>query len=119
MTQTIAQCGLRGASELLSRYQRGERHFPQSCLEYAFLRGVDLRRADLRGSDLHGANLRYANLRGSNLANADLRCADLRYADLEGACLEGANLSGAQYNHNTCFPAGFDPVTAGMQRFEF
>jgi len=119
MTQTIAQCALQGASELLSRYQQGERHFPQSCLEYAFLRGVDLRGANLEGSDLHGANLRYANLRGSNLAKADLRCADLRYADLEGACLEGANLSGSLYNHSTCFPVGFDPVTAGMQPFEF
>ncbi len=119
MTQTISQCALQGTSELLSRYQRGERSFPQSCLEYAFLRGADLRRSNLQGSDLHGANLRYANLRGSNLANVDLRCADLRYADLEGACLEGANLSGSFYNHNTCFPVGFDPVTAGMQPFEF
>ncbi|MFS8808654.1 pentapeptide repeat-containing protein, partial [Synechococcus sp. R6-10] len=55
MTQTIAQCALQGASELLSRYRQGERHFPQSCLEYAFLRGVDLRGANLEGSDLHGA----------------------------------------------------------------
>lgn len=49
MTQTIAQCALQGASELLSRYQRGERHFPQSCLEYAFLRGGRSARGQSRG----------------------------------------------------------------------
>ncbi|MCF2970175.1 pentapeptide repeat-containing protein [Synechococcus sp. Nb3U1] len=116
--QTLSKLALQGASELLARYQQGDRSFPRSCLQYAFLRGADLRRANLQGSDLHGANLRYANLRGSNLADADLRCADLRYADLEGACLEGANLSGSHYDHNTCFSLGFDPVAAGMQLFE-
>ncbi len=50
------------ASELIQRYNNGER----------FFRGAYLRRADLRGANLRGANLFGADLRGANLSGANL-----------------------------------------------
>ena len=38
----------------------------------------------------------------------DLKGAVLRHADLSGA-----DLSGAVYDHDTLWPAGFDPKSAG------
>ena len=79
------------ASEVLKRYQQGERYFW----------GVNLRGADLRGADLSGAHLRGAHLSGAHLRGADLSGADLRGADLRGAHLSGADLSGAHLRDTT------------------
>lgn len=83
-------------------------------LSGADLIGAYLRRADLTGANLLGADLAIASLydadaSGANLTGANLEGADLRYADLSGA-----DLSGALYSSITQFPAGFDPVAAGM-----
>ncbi len=63
--------------------------------------------------DLEGADLRQVNLRGADLRKANLRGTDLRGTYLSGANLEEAILKGARYNHNTIWPANFDPEQAG------
>lgn len=87
----------------------------------ADLFGADLVGADLRGADLgeallSAANLSLADLTGSNLIRADLTQSKLCGADLTDANLIGADLRGAEYDAQTIFPAGFDPVRAGAVR---
>jgi uncharacterized protein YjbI with pentapeptide repeats len=101
------------------------RSFARSNLYWAILADSGLSGCNFQGADLRGANLRGANLRGANLAGANLRDADLgldalggatrvQGADFSGAQLHGCKLEGAQYDDSTRFPAGFDPVSAGM-----
>jgi uncharacterized protein YjbI with pentapeptide repeats len=97
----------RHAQELLSRYEKGERFFPnsvlpQSALAQADLSGIDLTGSDLRGSSLQGAKLSQAvlqevNLQDAFLLEADLQDADLRWANLRGADLRKANLQQANF----------------------
>jgi hypothetical protein len=65
------------------------------------------------GASLRGQDLRGDDLRDAFLAGVDLMDTDLRGVDLTGANLEGAWLAGAQYDANTRWPEGFDPVKAG------
>ena len=51
---------------------------------------------------------------GADLRTALLSGASLQGADLDGADLTDANLSKAEYDQNTVWPAGFDPVAAGV-----
>ena len=79
------------------------------CTCGAFRAKVNLCRADLSGEDLSG----------EDLSNVDLSEADLSEANLSGVPLYGANLAGANLNRtvadrNTRWPAGFDPVAAGV-----
>ncbi len=85
-------------------------------LSLADLHRLDLRLADLRGVDLSEAILIAANLVGARLKGTNLSEADLRGANLTGADLRFANLSGAEYDANTTWPVGFDPVRAGAIR---
>lgn len=87
-------------SELITRYQAGERDFRKARLRWAVLlrddlSGVDLSEADLRGAELDGATLQEVILHDANLHGADLQRANLRGSDLSGADLRGTNLSGA------------------------
>nr|MDF0365164.1 pentapeptide repeat-containing protein [Nodosilinea sp. TSF1-S3] len=124
MTQPVAD--ITTAVALLQTYAAGRRDFANLVLSAVDLAGVDLKGADLSyadlsGSDLTGANLRGADLSYANLAEADLSGADLRGAmligtDLQTATLTGAVLVAADYDpHDTHFPAGFDPVQAGLK----
>jgi uncharacterized protein YjbI with pentapeptide repeats len=107
-------------------------------LRGARMEGVHLRRADLRRADL-GAELtsgRRVYLAAADLTGADLRAADLRGATLSGGrrikpatlrdtrlegtqlqdtVLDGVALDGATADASTKWPAGFDPVTAGVR----
>ena len=95
-------------------------------LRGALLGGADLFNSDLGGADLRGAdlaeallsasNLSLADLTGANLFRADLTEANLCGADLTDANLIGADLRGAEYDAQTIFPMGFDPVQAGALR---
>lgn len=75
---------------------------------------TDLSGADLRNADLSGADLRNVNLVGANLEGADLTYANLCRTDLTGTFLSHTRLLSATYNVSTRFPAGFDPVKAGL-----
>ncbi|MBO0351519.1 pentapeptide repeat-containing protein [Phormidium pseudopriestleyi FRX01] len=116
-------------SELLTRYQAGERNFagirliepnndPEALcgadlsgiiLSGAYLPGVKLREANLTGAKMVGvympdadltlADLRKVNLIGATLKRACLECADLSRTLLEGANLIGANLDGSDTAH--------------------
>ncbi|MGC1396695.1 MAG: pentapeptide repeat-containing protein, partial [Coleofasciculaceae cyanobacterium] len=77
-------------SELLARYEAGERDFCEINLS-----GADLSYADLCGADLSDAELCFANLTCANLSAADLSNADLSATNLIGADLVNANLSSA------------------------
>lgn len=76
--------------------------------------------ANLSGADLHGASLKDADLKRARLDYADLTRADLRGADLRGASLFGARLDqvrlfDAIYDHDTNWPAGFQPHQFGAR----
>lgn len=87
------------------------------------LQGADLEGANLKNSYLKGSWLGFANLRHTDLRNADLRYttlnrtlmdySDLRGADLREAGIANISLDGAKYNHQTQFPADFDPTKYG------
>ena len=101
-------------------------HLECTVLMRARLTGANLRGAALAGACLNAAHLADAHLDQANLAGADLASAclvgaDLRGANLASACLKGANLdgavlAGAVYDHQTEWPAGFDPVRRGARR---
>lgn len=87
-------------------------------LEACNLRGMNLRYTALASANLRGANLIRtqlwgADLRGANLRGADLAGANLCHADLTDAELFGAKLNGAQYDEETLWPFGFDPILYG------
>ncbi|MEV8315079.1 pentapeptide repeat-containing protein [Streptomyces sp. NPDC059900] len=75
---------------------------------------TDLRDADFTEADLREANLRKAGAGGAVFHRADLRLADLRGSDLSTADLAQARLTGALASEHTCWPAGFDHVSAGV-----
>jgi len=77
-------------SELIEKYQAGERDF-----SWADLCGANLSRASLCGANLSWANLCSARLSRANLSRARLSRANFCGADLCGANLNGTDLSGA------------------------
>lgn len=91
----------------------------QARLDYADLRGARLYRTCLEdalctGTDFREANLRHADATGASLTRADLRETDLRGADFTAAHLRECTFTGALADHNTRWPAGFDPHDAGI-----
>ena len=79
--------------------------FRNADLTGAKLAGADLKEADFTGAALEGADLGRDNLNGStSLQGAKFLRANLRYAILEGA----------NYDIDTAFPEGFDPISRGM-----
>ena len=87
-----------------------------STLQESNLASTDLSRSNLENANLNGARLTDAYLENTNLRQATLQKSDLTGADLTGADLTNAELTGATYNAATKFPAGFDPVAAGMKQ---
>jgi uncharacterized protein YjbI with pentapeptide repeats len=112
--------------EVLQLYAAGERRFSEADLIGAELPAANLSGADFSYADLSAANLKDADLRGVDFSYANLGAANLQRADLRGAILLGANLSSADlgetllgradYDGDTHFPAGFEPVSVGMTR---
>lgn len=114
--------------------------FRRVTAEGLYCAGADLREADFSGCDLYWLDLymadctdacfRSAKLEGVNFASACLRRADFSnavvkhdnlggpstfaHANLEGATFEGAFLVGTEYDDETIFPLGFDPLSYGM-----
>jgi formylglycine-generating enzyme required for sulfatase activity/predicted 2-oxoglutarate/Fe(II)-dependent dioxygenase YbiX len=84
---------------------------------------VDLSSHDLRSEDFTQTSFRDATLARADLRNADLSWANLEKADLSGATLCGANLEDAnldhailtdgQWDYETAWPDGFDPISHG------
>jgi uncharacterized protein YjbI with pentapeptide repeats len=96
-----------------------------AVLSGARLEGADMSEAKLNDTDLSDAKLGpfggrrallvNADLAGAILSGADLRWAGLEGANLTGADLTGADLAGATADRRTRWPAGFDPVPAGVR----
>lgn len=108
----------------LRRAQLGRLHLPAVDLAGMDLTSATFRRSNLAGAlfigsvldhaDLSSCDLRGADLSGASLIETDLAAADLRGADLTGCrCARVINLRGARYDHDTRWPAGFDPRDTG------
>jgi len=97
---------IRQPSEILARYEAGERDF--RGLEIEAPSGTsdpEFRRADLTGVDFTGAfivaDFTGANLQGARFAAANVKTcafdgADLRNADFAGAAIDSATFEGAE-----------------------
>jgi hypothetical protein len=120
------QTALDVLSRLPSPTNETDVHFSlgNADLRYAHLQRANLRRVSLRGSNLQKAWLWGADLQEARLDGADLREAHLARANLRGASVRGANLDGAylkeepdltetEFNKQTVWPKGFDPIAAG------
>jgi uncharacterized protein YjbI with pentapeptide repeats len=77
---------------------------PNSNLQLANLRKINLVKANLQNANLLGANLSKTNLSKANLEGANLTKANLMDSNLEGANLKNANLTEAIYNQQTLIP---------------
>ena len=100
--------------ELLRRYARGERSFPDTELSDADLAGVTLDGASFeRLSWFSSTNFDRASLRGTSFRECNVKCASFRHADLTGASFElaaveatewdGAKLEGVSFVGATCY----------------
>lgn len=80
--------------------------------------------SEFTDSNLTNAKVQRSNFQNATFKNADLTRCDLSQCNLMGADLEEAqnidtaSLVGAVYNSKTKFPLRFDPVAAGMYKFE-
>jgi uncharacterized protein YjbI with pentapeptide repeats len=121
-------------TELLQKYQTGEKSFrdiqlPKADLSGVKLPGIILTRANLSDSNLSEASLKEAtlfradlnkvklhgtDLRKANLKSANLSDSDLTGANLLGANLENTNFNNAIYDQNTLFDEGFKPTEKGL-----
>ena len=75
------------ATELLQRYEIGERDFREQSFGK-----LDLSGATLKGADFKQASFTQVNLQGASLNNANFREAQFQGTSLKGANLENANL---------------------------
>lgn len=124
MAEMNFQQPISSAAKILEEYKAGKRDFERAELSDANLQGIDLKGSDLSYADLSEANLIGANLRGCDLSYANLSQANLQNADLRGAMLfstnlrqaglQGTQLENADCDHNTHFPANFNPKAAGV-----
>jgi uncharacterized protein YjbI with pentapeptide repeats len=127
----LSEANLRKAN-LFGATGDGQITLVRAILSEANCEETQLYNANMENCDLEGAILRTANLHGANLQGANLRRADLRSkdrpksalmsgethlegADLSTAVLDGARLDGAIYDHDTKWPPGFDPGSAGAR----
>jgi len=124
MPEVNFQQPINSAARIVEEYTMGKRDFERAELDDANLQSLDLKGSDFSYADLSRANLGGANLRGCDLSFADLSEANLENADLRGAMLfsanlrtanlQGTHLEKADCDHNTRFPANFDPLVAGV-----
>jgi uncharacterized protein YjbI with pentapeptide repeats len=90
------------AEEVLSRYQAGERYFPNtelpvgSSLARSILAGSDFKGSWLSEVDFQSADLRHVCFDESNVKLSDFRHADLSDASFRGSALCGATFAGAK-----------------------
>ena len=128
MPEVNFQQSINSAATIVGEYAVGKRDFEKAELGEANLQNFDLKGSDFSYADLSKANLNGANLRGCDLSFADLSEANLENADLRGAMLfsanlrtanlQGTHLEKADCDHNTRFPANFDPIVAGVNMSE-
>jgi uncharacterized protein YjbI with pentapeptide repeats len=88
-------------------------NFREAGLAEAFCHSTVFFGAELTKCVLRKADLRHANFREANMEGANLEGANLKGTNFMDAKLTGAKLSEAQFNAETIWPAGFDPLTQG------
>ncbi len=88
--------------ELLQRYARGERRFPNTDLSDADLTDVTLDGADFAPwSWFSCTTFRGASLRGTSFRECNVKCADFSRSDLTGASFELAGVEAAVFDGAT------------------
>lgn len=92
-------------------------NFSKTLLTRAELAFTDLSGANLSRAILIGAYLGGAKLQNANLENAKLPGAELGGVDFTGANLRGADFFEADYDQDTQWPIGFDPIAAGAKPY--
>lgn len=110
-------------SEILRRYESGEREFRGLEIESprgstgpdfrrAKLAGADFTEsfivADFSGADLQGARFAPANVKTCSFDGADLRNADFSGAAIDAATFDGADLAGAKRVQTSKVPGRTD-----------
>jgi len=126
--------GARGSEVKLSYAHLNEAGFDYAILPHAYMAHVALDEAELEHAILYEAQAEHALLERAHLAYAQFVGADFSFAHFDGAELTDVNFSGAklfstsflgakdirsacfqgaQYNTNTRWPPGFDPLAAG------
>ncbi len=90
------------ATELLARYEAGERDFAGVVLQDenlsgAILSGINLKGASLFDVSLSNAYLPECNFSNANLVGLNLMNATLCFSNFEGACLKSINGNGANF----------------------
>ena len=78
----------------------------------AELNNTDLSSTQLDGTDLRGASMSFAKLQGADLSEALLEGDDPPLFENIGSFV----LHNAEYNHQTQWPAGFNPEHFGAMR---
>jgi len=97
------------AKELLERYAKGERHFPDTELSDADLSGVTLDGASFeKWSWFNSTNFEGASLRGTSFRECHVKCANFRRADLTGASFQLAGVEAADFKDAILVGASFE-----------
>lgn len=95
--------------ELLLRYARGERNFPNTELSDADLSGVKLDGANFeKWSWFDSANFEAASLRGTSFRECNVKCANFRRADLTGASFQLAAVEAADFDRAVLKDTSFE-----------
>ena len=105
----------KNVTELLQRYQNGERYFGETELDHEELNFQKLSLAGIifAPRSFLVADFRHANLQGADFSNCNIKTCDFRGANLENACFKnaaleatqftGANLRNADFTGASCF----------------
>ncbi len=94
--------------ELLQRYAKGERSFPNTDLCDADLAGVTLDGANFEPlSWFHSADFTGASLRGTGFGRCNLKCATFKGADLTDAVFDEAAIESIDLNDARLLRASF------------
>lgn len=119
----MAATVIRSPNADFARTDLSERNLQLADLQGGILTGASFARANLQqaflaNSDLTGADLRWADFTGADLSHADLTSAQLfgtcfREASLHDTCLEGV-----QWDADTVWPEGFDPLQHGASSIQ-
>jgi len=109
------------ASEVLSRYDCGERHFQGtdlpggSSFNGVVVAGSDFNNSFLSDIDFQSADLRDVSFEETNLKVSDFRGADLRGESFRGAALCGARFAGAKLDDVSTEDAWYGAKLTGIR----
>lgn len=87
-------------------------------LEYARITDCRFKDCPMQDASFENATINNSTFEDCDLSGCDFRKADIRGASFEESKLDNCNFKGAKANHETRFPAGFDPKAHGIRMEE-